>query len=220
VRQGYTNATDRLGAAVTKTYAGPGAAERAARERQVLTHLAGQRLPVPSVIGSEERVLITEFVPGRHGQDLLDAGFAHEVLAGCGEVLRRLHALDPGPLFGVSVEDQVIVHGDFGPNNLIMAPSDFSVAVLLDWEFCHVGDRVEDLAWCEWIIRAHHPHAVTELPIFFATYGWTPTWDDRQRCMVQRCAELEDFCRVWDADGDGVATWIERGRQTAGWSDT
>ena len=218
MRHGYTNATDRSGLAVTKTYVGPGAAERAARERLALTHLAGQ-LPVPQVVGGDAGVLITEFVPGRHGQDLVDTGFAREVLTGCGEVLRRLHALEPAPLFGGAAEGRVIVHGDFGPNNLIVAPSGFGVVALIDWEFCHLGDRVEDIAWCEWIIRAHHPQAVAELPSLFAAYGWTPPWEARHRCMVHRCAELEDFCRSWDADGAGVATWIERGEQTAAWSD-
>jgi aminoglycoside phosphotransferase (APT) family kinase protein len=31
---------------------------------------------------------------------------------------------------------------------------------VVDWEFAHLGDPVEDLAWCEWIVRMHHPEHV------------------------------------------------------------
>lgn len=74
----------------------------------------------------------------------------------------------------------MIVHGDFGPNNVLFADDGFAVAAVLDWEFCHVGDRLEDLAWCEWIIRAHHRDAVPELPSLFGGYGWAPPWEERR----------------------------------------
>ena len=39
----------------------------------------------------------------------------------------------------------VLVHGDFRPANLLVANG--QVTALLDWEFAHVGDPVEDLGW-------------------------------------------------------------------------
>ena len=37
------------------------------------------------------------------------------------------------------------------------------VTAVLDWEFAHLGDPVEDLAWCEWLVRTHHPEHVGAL---------------------------------------------------------
>jgi len=33
----------------------------------------------------------------------------------------------------------------------------------VDWEWAHAGNPIEDLAWCEWIVRMHHPRDVTAL---------------------------------------------------------
>lgn len=42
--------------------------------------------------------------------------------------------------------ETTIVHGDFTPNNLLMA-SDGEVAAILDWELWTLGDPIADLAW-------------------------------------------------------------------------
>lgn len=39
----------------------------------------------------------------------------------------------------------VVVHGDAGPGNFVF--SDGRVQALVDWEFAHLGDAMEDLAW-------------------------------------------------------------------------
>ncbi|MSO58592.1 MAG: phosphotransferase family protein [Thermoleophilia bacterium] len=39
----------------------------------------------------------------------------------------------------------VVLHGDFRVGNLAIA--DGTLAGVLDWEFCHVGDPLEDLSW-------------------------------------------------------------------------
>lgn len=49
MQHGYTNATERVGSSVVKTYAGPRAAQRAQVERRALKHLSGQ-VPVPAVV--------------------------------------------------------------------------------------------------------------------------------------------------------------------------
>jgi len=41
--------------------------------------------------------------------------------------------------------DEVLVHGDFRIGNLLV--SEAGLLGVLDWEFAHVGDPVEDLAW-------------------------------------------------------------------------
>ena len=45
----------------------------------------------------------------------------------------------------------VLCHGDVGPGNFMH--DDTSVTALLDWEFSHLGDPMDDLAW--WLFRGH-----------------------------------------------------------------
>ncbi len=42
--------------------------------------------------------------------------------------------------------EAALVHGDLRNGNLVVGPE--GLRVLLDWELCHLGDPVEDLAWC------------------------------------------------------------------------
>lgn len=59
-----------------------------------------------------------------------------------------------------SDERTVIQHGDFGPNNLLLADRGKVVVAVLDCEFSRPGPPIADTAWCEWIVRMHHPGAV------------------------------------------------------------
>ena len=218
MRHGYTNDTSRNGGVVTKSYAGPHAETRAAAERQALTALAGL-LPVPAVVDTARVGSLTmAFIPGRHGQDLVDAGHSGEVLQACGQVLRQLHSIEPRVVFG-QADGSVIVHGDFGPNNVLFSPEPMGVVAVLDWEFCHVGEPLEDLAWCEWIVRAHHPDSVSSLASLFDGYGWTPPWPERRAAMLRQCAFLTQFCREWDPLGAGVAMWADRTARTSAWHE-
>jgi hypothetical protein len=104
-------------------------------------------------------------MPGRPGQDLIDAGQARGVLGACGATLRRIHAADP---VAAGITDsrqpgQVLVHGDYGPNNVLLDPAARHVTAVVDWEWAHAGDPLEDLAWCEWIVRMHHPGHLSAL---------------------------------------------------------
>lgn len=140
------------------------------------------------------------------------------VLYACGRLLTQLQAVDPAIVLpGAEADSGVVVHGDFGPNNVLFAADSFDVIALLDWEFCHRGEPIEDLAWAEWIVRAHHPAVVAELPALFAGYGHEPAWADRRRAMLERCAEHERFCERWDDGGAGAAMWRERAAVTASW---
>jgi aminoglycoside phosphotransferase (APT) family kinase protein len=213
VRHGYTNRTDRIKRGVRKTYEGPDARRRARAEYVALTGLAG-RMPVPAVLEwSDDGGLVIEFVAGAHGQDEIEAGHGSEVLSSCGALLRRLHDLDPA-LVGSFRSAGVICHGDFGPNNVLLDPARNEVTALLDWEFCGVGEAIVDIAWCEWIVRMHHPAAVDCLPAFFDAYGARPPWPIRQQAMLDRCHWLEAFCRRSNAS-DGVRLWQDRARATA-----
>jgi aminoglycoside phosphotransferase (APT) family kinase protein len=54
--------------------------------------------------------------------------------------LRWLGDHDPGP-----PPELALVHGDFRHGNLIIGPD--GVRAVLDWEFVHLGDPMEDLGW-------------------------------------------------------------------------
>ncbi len=68
---------------------------------------------------------------------------------------------------------RVVVHGDFRVGNLLITPTELSAVI--DWEFAHVGDPHEDLAWPtlrDW--RFEHDHlpvgGVGTLDRFLAGY--------------------------------------------------
>lgn len=127
-------------------------------------------------------------------------------------MLTRIHA--------VRVGDGPLVHGDFGPNNLLIDPAAWQVTAILDWEFAGSGEPVLDLAWCEWIVRMHHPDQVGALPAFFSAYdGSVPPWRVRRTAMVERCGWLRGSWERWDPQGGGVAQWAERIAITAGWTE-
>lgn len=214
---GYTNRTLGDGGRVVKTYQGPDAAARLLREHRALLALAGT-LPVPTVLDAGPGSLTLSHLPGVHGQDLIDEGHATEVLQSCARLLRRLQEIPASEVGFAAAPGQVLVHGDFGPNNILLDPTTFAVTGLLDWEFTHAGDRIEDLAWCEWIIRAHHPTHRLALADFHAAYGRpVPPWPTRQATLLARCRELEDFCRRWEPDGPGVRQWQDRAADVARW---
>ncbi len=235
---GYTNNTTRDGPTVVKDYLGPDAALRRETEARALTALAG-RLPVPPVLGGHGTRLTIGFMPGRHGQDLIVAGLAEPVLAACGRMLRRVHTIDPGLVLRAapsrpglraapsrpglraapSRPGAVLVHGDYGPNNTLLDPDGRQVSALLDWEWVHAGHAVEDLAWCEWIIRMHHPEQTGSLGAFFGAYQDEPPWPDRHQAMLARCRELLGMSRRSGPGGELARQWQDRLAITASWTE-
>jgi aminoglycoside phosphotransferase (APT) family kinase protein len=220
VRHGYTNSTELVPLGVRKSYAGPDARARADAELTALTRLA-HLIPVPAVVaGHADGSIVMEFRSGEHGQDLIEKGHAHQVLASCGALLRRLHALDPRRLLpGPHPSTHVVLHGDFGPNNILFDSSDYTVTALLDWEFCTIGPAIGDIAWCEWIVRMHHPTEKESLKAFFEAYGQRPAWEARQLAMIDRCRWLEAFAHRWDAHGERERQWRQRINETAAWTE-
>ena len=131
----------------------------------------------------------------------------------------RLPALNPRILNPSATKRDVIQHGDFGPNNVLFDTDQGHATAVLDWEFSGTGRAITDIAWCEWIIRMHHPDAVSELGAFFETYGSKPPWGLRREEMVRRCQWLEDFTKRWDPTGPGVTVWQRRTRVVQGWTE-
>jgi Phosphotransferase enzyme family len=136
-------------------------------------------------------------------------------------MLRRIHAIDPQQVGadGKDTASAVLVHGDFGPQNVLLDAATREVLVVVDWERAHAGDLVEDLAWCEWIIRMHHPAHVSDLGAFFDAYGRCPAWPTRQRAMIAQCRALLAFCERWQPGGPSVHLWQQRLKITESWTE-
>jgi aminoglycoside phosphotransferase (APT) family kinase protein len=219
---GYTNHTTHSGGVVTKAYQGPDGALRGGREAALLRALAGPAaagaVPVPAVLSWDGGRLRMSLLAGVHGQELIEAGLARAVLRACGQMLARIHAIDPAAA-GLDGAGGVLAHGDYGPNNVLLDSRGTAVTAVLDWEWVHRGERAEDLAWCEWIIRMHHPADVAALPELWAGYGWRPAWEQRQEAMTAQCQALLALCERWEPGGTGAAQWRERLASTQSWTE-
>jgi aminoglycoside phosphotransferase (APT) family kinase protein len=205
---GYTNESWLDGELVVKQYGHVDAAERLRTEIAALARVAGI-VPVPGVVRVDPANARAEFtyVPGRHGQELINEGHAVPVLAAAGQTLRRLHDGVPG-----------FVHGDYGPQNLLLDPVSLEVVAVLDWEFAHDGDPVEDLAWTEWIVRMHHANSAHNLPALFRGYGWRPAWPLRHAAMQNRCTEFREIC-LRRGDQAAAGMWRSREQLTRNWRE-
>lgn len=221
---GHTNRTVGDGTRVVKCYQGPGAPARRRNEHMVLDALQG-RVPVPPVVDSGNGCLTMGFMAGAHGQELLDAGYGVGVLRACGTMLQRIHQLDARQIAvavpGGMRAGQVLVHGDYGPQNVLFDQATLDITGVVDWEWAHAGDPVEDLAWCEWIVRMHHPGQVSLLSAFFDAYGGAiPAWSGRQARMLDRCRTLGDLCHQQDPGGSGETQWKHRLAVTSAWRES
>jgi hypothetical protein len=208
---GYTNATfagHRTSSGertIVKRYLGPDAEERLSKEVRALQVLAG-RFPVPPLLEHDHSRIVVGYLAGVPGQELLERKPV-PVLQEVGRVARRLQELDLGGSWGQAMEGSVLVHGDFGPQNMLFDSSD-QVTAVVDWEFAHVGHPIEDLAWAEWIVRTHHPHQSDALGALFDGCGIHPPWSQRHSAMLAKCAGLLAFARRWSAESAGV--WQRR----------
>jgi tRNA A-37 threonylcarbamoyl transferase component Bud32 len=208
---GYTNFTHRSQGVVLKRYAGPDADIRQHAEVTALRYVA-DALPVPALVHEESGLIGTEYVAGVPGQELLEE-VPDAVLRSVGRAAARLHDLDVSGLstFGAAPAGAVLVHGDFGPQNMLFDEVTVEATAIVDWELAHLGDGVDDLAWAEWIVRTHHPHLVGSLPALFEGYGQQPPWDRRHASMIAKCEWALEFVQRWDpGNGPARAQWHDR----------
>jgi hypothetical protein len=207
---GYLNSVVYRDGTVHKRYVGVDGEARRNLEYAALVRLR-RWVAVPGATpGPDAVTLLLDFADGTNGQELIRQGNGASVLQACGEALRRLQNVDPGPLRDLLPgHGSTIVHGDFGPQNTLLDRSATAVTAILDWEFCHLGTPIEDLAWAEWIVRRHHPEAVGCLPALFAGYGTTPRWPLRKRSMARSIRAMRSFA-VAAGQAANVRLWNER----------
>ncbi|MGN6377418.1 MAG: phosphotransferase [Gaiellales bacterium] len=206
---GYTNGTTLDGETVRKRFLGDDAHERLRTEVDAIRRATG-RVPVPDILDVDEPsgVVTYAYIRGRHGQELIDAGAAAEVLDNAGRILRQLHG---------SRSQAARLHGDFGPQNLLYEPRTLEVVGVLDWEFARDGDPVDDLAWAEWTVRMHHARAAPHLVSLFRGYGDEPEWARRHGAMISACRRLERRA-LQLGDRAAAELWADRAAVTAGWA--
>jgi tRNA A-37 threonylcarbamoyl transferase component Bud32 len=131
---GYTNATfteprARSGEpTVVKRYLGPDREERVGREVWALQALAG-RFPVPHLLEHDTSRIVVGYLAGVPGQELLER-MPVPVLYEVGRAARRLHGTDLGESAGNLGEGTVLVHGDFGPQNMLFDASGHLAALV------------------------------------------------------------------------------------------
>lgn len=212
---GYTNDAVVHGDLVVKTYHGPDSVVRQDREVLAIVSLTG-RLPVAPFVESTPGTVVLGRVPGRPGQDLIELGHGDAVMFALGRTLRELQTIEPS-FYGEYGGDGVLVHGDYGPNNVLLAEDDASVALLADWEWSTIGHPTTDLAWAEFIVRMHHPRHVDCLSALFDGYGHRPSWNERKTAMTDRAGALETWLRSWK--DDDAAEWDRRSRLIAQWEE-
>jgi tRNA A-37 threonylcarbamoyl transferase component Bud32 len=203
LRHGYTNSTTGDGKTVVKRYLGVDWQNRRTTEASMLLLLPDD-FPAPALIDLSGPTLTMGFLPGVQGQELIEAGDAVPVLRSCGEMLRRVQAL--------GLATPVLVHGDYGPQNMLFDPDTFAVTAVLDWEWAHGGDPIEDLAWAEWIVRTHHPSEVGALDALFEGYGGRPAFGERRTAALVKCRQMRErpgAGSVWQRRIEATAAWAE-----------
>ncbi|MCP4305487.1 MAG: phosphotransferase [bacterium] len=215
---GYTNHTVRDGITVLKAYAGPDSSQRCGREVAALRALHGQ-VPVPDLIETGPDRIRTKWIAGRHGKDLLTAGHDAGVLSACGSTLKQIHEHDISTVFPDASDGSTLIHGDYGPNNILFDQTTIEVVAVLDWEWAHPGDPVEDLAWCEWIIRTFHPDSVGALDPFYAAYGERPSWPSRQSAMLTKLTEMHRFAEQREPGGSTALTRLRQLKSVQAWTE-
>ena len=160
------------------------------REHDLLQRL--EPLPVPRVLpGCRPGELHLAYVDGVHGADAIEHGGAGNLLRELGLFLRRLHEINPKSVADILPgEGALIVHGDFAHYNCLADGDGSRLVAVLDWEAAHLGDRIEDLAWCEWQFRNRYPHHEWAVSRLFEGYGEQPDWELREQAIAARIEEL------------------------------
>jgi aminoglycoside phosphotransferase (APT) family kinase protein len=101
-----------------------------------------------------------------------------------------------------------IVHGDYRSGNFLFTP-DGTISAILDWEMCHVGDPLEDVAWGLdpfWPITRHYP-LEDGLARWEAASGMTV---DRAALDWWRLFSAVKACAIWTTAAASFASGKNR----------
>jgi aminoglycoside phosphotransferase (APT) family kinase protein len=87
-----------------------------------------------------------------------------------------------------------IVHGDYRSGNFLFT-DDGTISAILDWEMCHIGDPLEDVAWGLdpfWPITRHYPldqglarwEAASEMTVDRTALDWWLRFTAVKACAI------------------------------------
>ncbi|NEB51937.1 phosphotransferase [Streptomyces griseus] len=205
---------------VTKHYRGPDAALRLAREAAAVTALEG-RLPVAGLVRRESDRLHFAHVPGTHAKELMSKSGTVRVLASCGRTLKRIHAVDPRGIFDNSPipPGHTLVHGDYGPNNVLLDAETMEICAVLDWEWSRVGDPVDESPGASGSYGCTTRSSWRRWTDFYGAYGERPSWAVRHKAMVGLCRSLVTFWEQWRPGSEITAHRRSQLATTENWSE-
>ncbi len=101
-----------------------------------------------------------------------------------------------------------IVHGDYRSGNFLFTP-DGEISAILDWEMCHIGDPLEDIAWSIdpfWPITRHLP-LEDGLALWEAASGMQV---DRKALEWWQLFSAVKACVIWTTAAAGFASGKNR----------
>lgn len=92
-----------------------------------------------------------------------------------------------------------VVHGDYRSGNFLFTPEG-EISAILDWEMCHIGDPMEDIAWAIdpfWPITRHLPleeglvqwERASGSPVDRSALGWWRLFSAVKACAIWTTAE-------------------------------
>jgi thiamine kinase-like enzyme len=207
---GYTNSTHLENRIVVKTYSGTSAQSRFLTELVIYQQLHDMPF-MPELVDCDKDALTisTRYVESRHAQDLLEE-YSDIIPFTLGKLARELQSVKIDTIVDSKrSKTDVLVHGDFGPQNLLFAPESFSEFYLVDWEWAHFGDRFEDIAWAECIIRMHYDSNQQMIASLYRGFGIVPPWEARHELVIRKCENILDFAKQ-DDNSQAISMWIDR----------
>ena len=101
-----------------------------------------------------------------------------------------------------------IVHGDYRSGNFLFTP-DGQISAILDWEMCHIGDPLEDVAWSIdpfWPITRHLP-LDDGIALWEAASGMSL---DREALRWWQLFSAVKTCTIWTTAAESFASGKNR----------
>ncbi len=182
---------------VLKRYQGPGVIQRWKTEQQLLQTLAGE-LPLPKLLDHPvDAEILMEKTSAVAAVELIHENNSAVILAEIGSLLAHLQSLPVRDLHHfLKGNGGILVHGDFSLETIHLDSLTYHPLAIMDWEWAHLGDAVEDVAWMEWFIRMQMGKFTRDLPTFYEAYGSTPPWNSRKDAMIEQCLRRLEYARM------------------------
>ncbi len=180
-----------------KRYIGPGVMQRWQTELQLLQALEGQ-LPLPTLLNHTlEAEIHIQKMAGFPASDLITTENSPLIMAALGNALQKLQSIPVQKLHNfLRGSGNVLTHGEYYLPNFTFVTQPLSLEAITEWEWAHLGEKVEDPAWMEWYVRMHVGKLIRDLPVFYEAYGVTPIWSERKDAMIMQVKRHLEFASM------------------------